>query len=58
MHLRLFKKRIRQSLNWKKLPSNLKPRYILEEMESYAEKAKKRKSRGEHTRTSSRPHKD
>lgn len=58
MHLRLFKKRIKQSLNWKKLPSNLKPRYILEEMESYAEKAKKRKSRGEHTRTSGRPHKD
>ena len=58
MYLRLFKKRIKQSLNWKKLPSNLKPRYILEEMESYAEKAKKRKNGGEHTRTSSRPHKD
>ena len=56
MHLRLFKKRIKQSLNWKKLPSNLKPRYILEETESYAEKAKKRKSRGKHTRTGSGSH--
>ena len=58
MHLRLFKKRIKQSLKWKKLPSNLKPRYILEEMESYAEKAKKRKSRGKHTRTGSGSHQD